>query len=325
MARGVARARWLALIVGIQLGAHAQLASAENEYEEAPNLQPLEQLPDRERGGIPVSVRLRSDTRFVFGSDFGDADANLYWPRGSLQVGVPLSKRAAIRFRLSGGAAIYDFDGATDLFGAGASSDDPFDDLYSSEFAVEGVYRLNETWALLSQGFVAARWEDGAQFDDAISGGGGLAIGYRMGDRLDMILGAGLKSRLDHSSPNVYPLVDIEWMIDERWKLRVHGAGIALEYRLGDAAKLFVRGALESRSYRLEDHLGPASRGTVRDRQLPVGVGFRWVIHRRFRIGATAGVMVEHKLKVRDSSRSTISSVSADPAPYFEVRIDLRP
>ncbi len=325
MARGVARARWLALITGLQLGALAQLAQAENEYEEAPNLQPLERLPDRERGGIPISVRLRSDTRFVFGSDFGGADANLYWPRGSLQVGVPLSKRAAVRFRLSGGAAIYDFDGATDLFGSGTSSDDPFDDLYSSEFAVEGVYRLNETWALLSQGFVAARWEDGAPFDDAISGGGGLAIGYRMGDRLDMILGAGLKSRLDHSSPTLYPLIDIEWMIDERWKLRVHGAGIALEYRVADALKLFVRGALESRSYRLEDHLGPASRGTVRDRQLPVGVGFRWVIHRRFRIGATAGVMVEHKLKVRDSSRSTISSISADPAPYFEVRIDLRP
>jgi len=193
------------------------------------------------------------------------------------------------------------------------------------EFAVEGAYRLNETWALLAQGLAAARWEEDAQFDDAISGGGGLAIGYRMGERLDMILGAGLKSRLDRSSPSVYPLVDIEWMIDERWKLRVHGAGIALEYRVGDTLKLFLRGALESRTYRLEDQLGPASRGTVRDRQLPVGVGFRWVIHRRFRIGAAAGVMVEHKLKVRDRSRSTIASISADPAPYFEVRIDLRP
>jgi len=325
MARGAARARWLALIVGLQLGALGQLASAEDEYGEAPNLQPLEQLPDLERRGIPVSIRLRSDTRFVFGSDFGSADANLYWPRGSLQVGVPLSKRAAVRFRLNGGAAVYDFDGTTDLFGLGATSGDPFGDLYSSEFAVEGAYRLNETWALLAQGLAAARWEEDAQFDDAISGGGGLAIGYRMGERLDMILGAGLKSRLDRSSPSVYPLVDIEWMIDERWKLRVHGAGIALEYRVGDTLKLFLRGALESRTYRLEDQLGPASRGTVRDRQLPVGVGFRWVIHRRFRIGAAAGVMVEHKLKVRDRSRSTIASISADPAPYFEVRIDLRP
>jgi hypothetical protein len=325
MARRAARARLLALIVGLQLGALAEAGRAEDEYEEAPNLEPLERLTDRAHRGIPVSIRVRSDTRFVFGSDFGSADANLYWPSGSLQVGVPLSKRAAIRFRLSGGDALYDFDGSTDLFGSGASSDDPFDDLCSGSFAIEGAYRLSETWALVSQGLVAARWEDGARFGSGISGGGGLAIGYRNGDRLDVVLGAGLKSRLDRSSPGVYPLVDLEWMIDEHWKLRVHGAGIALEYRFSDSFKLFLRGAIESRSYRLDDRLGPASRGTVRDRQSPVGVGFRWVINRHFRIGAAAGVMVEHKLKVRDQSRSTIASISADPAPYLEVRIDLRP
>jgi hypothetical protein len=325
MARAVSRGRLLVLIVGLQLAALPEFGLAENESEEAPHLQPLERLPELESQGVPLQVRVKSDTRFIVGSDFGSSDANLYWPRGDVQVGVPVSKRAAVRFRLSGGAALYDFDGTSDLFGVGASSDDPFDDLYSGSFAVEGAFRIDETWALIAQGIGAVNWEDGATFDDSISGGGALAVGYRIGDRFDAIIGAGLKSRLDRSGPGVYPLVDLEWVITENWKLRVHGPGGALEYRFSDRFTLFLRGQLETRSYRLEERLGPASRGTVRDRQIPVGLGFRWAIHRSFRIGAAAGVMVEHELKVRDGNRDTIGSISSDPAPYFEVRIDLRP
>jgi hypothetical protein len=98
-----------------------------------------------------------------------------------------------------------------------------------------------------------------------------------------------------------------------------------LEYALNDAFKLFLRGRVESRSYRLDDRLGPASRGTVRDRQIPVGLGFRWMVNRNLRVGVVAGVMVDHQLRVRDRSRDTIQSISAGPTPYFEVRIDLRP
>ena len=178
---------------------------------------------------------------------------------------------------------------------------------------------------LFAQGFVAARWEDGGTFGDSISGGGGFGIGYRIPDRLDVILGGGLKSRLDRSSPRPYPLVDVEWMISDAWKLRIHGPGAALEYRFNDGFKIFLRGQMATRRYRLDDRLGPASRGTVRDRQIPVGVGFKWVVNRNFRIGATVGVMAQHKIKVRNNNNDTIGSISSDPAPYFELRIDLRP
>jgi hypothetical protein len=49
------------------------------------------------------------------------------------------------------------------------------------------------------------------------------------------------------------------------------------------------------------------------------------MVNRNFRIGASAGVMAEHKIKVRDRNRNTIGSINSDPAPYFEVRIDFRP
>lgn len=320
------RARLLLLIVEFLIVAHSEPGRAQDEYEQAPDLHTLEdEISDSTAPSIPVRIRFESDTRFIVGSDFGASDANLYWPRGSVRVGVPLSERAAVRFRINGGAAVYDFDGTTNLFGLGPSSGDPFDDLYSGSFTVEGAYRMNETWSLFAQGFVAARWEDGASFDDSISGGGGLAFGYQIPDRLELILGAGLKSRLDRSSPQPYPLIDLEWMITDTWKLRVHGPGAALEYRFSDAFKMFLHGRIETRKYRLDDRLGPAGTGTVRDRQISVGLGLRWVINRNFRIGAVAGVMVQHKLKVRDGNRDTIGSISSDPAPYFEVRISLRP
>jgi len=317
--------RFRLLIAGLIVAMQPGSGLAQDEDEQAPDLHVLEEAQALAPGGIPLKVRFRSDTRFVVGSDFGASEADLYWPRGYLQVGVPLSERAAVRFRLSGGAAIYDFDGSTDLFGAGPSSREPFDELYSGTLALEGRYLMTEKWALYGQGFAAARWEDGGAFDDSIVGGGGVAIGYRIPDRFKLILGGGLKSRLDRSSLGPYPLIDLEWMISDAWRLQIHGPGALLEYKFSDAFKVFARGQMTTRSYRLDDRLGAAGRGTVRDRQLPVGLGFRWAAHRNFRIGISAGVMVEHKLKVRDRHRHTIGSISADPAPYFELQIDLRP
>jgi len=315
-------------ILGLLTAAVAEPAAAQDEYEQAPDLHTLEDLP---ASGIPVDVRVRSDTRFVLGSDFGSSDANLYWPRGSVRVGVPLSKRAAVRFRVNGGAAIYDFDGTTNLFGQGPSPGEPFDDLYSGSFAFEGMYRMSNTWALISQGFVTARWEGGAAFGDSISGGGGLALGYRIPNRLELILGVGLASTLDRSGPRPYPLIDLEWQITEKWRFRTHGEGASVEYEVDPAFHIFLRGHVESSRYRLDSRPGPgnqpgsASRGTVRDRQILVGLGFRWRVHPNVRIGAAAGVMAYDQIKVRDKSGNNIQSITADPAPYIELRIDFLP
>ncbi len=325
MAQIGSRARFLSLIGGLLFATLPVPGLAQDEDEQTPDLHMLEEVPALAPQGIPVKIRFRSDTRFVVGSDFGASDANLYWPRGYLQIGVPLSERAAVRLRLSGGAALYDFDGSTDLFGVGPSSRQPFDNLYSGTLALEGRYRLTEAWALYAQGVAAARWEEGGAFDDSIMGGGGLAVGFQIPDRFKLILGGGLKSRLDRSSLRAYPLVDLEWMISDAWKLRIHGPGAALEYSFNDAFRVFLRGQMTSRRYRLDDRPGPVGRGTVRDRQIPVGLGFHWVVNRNFRIGVSAGVMAQHKIKVRDSNRNTIGSISADPAPYLELRIDLRP
>ncbi len=328
------RARLLLPIVGLLVAALPGAGVAQDEYEQAPDLHALEDLPSEAPGrDIPVDIRLRSATRFVVDSDFGAADADLYRPRGSLRVAFPLSKRAAMRFRFNGGAALYDFDGTHNLFGRNPDSDPPgapfdphaFDNLYMGSLATEAAYRVNDTWGLFAQAFVTSNWEDGASFGDAISGGGGLAIGFRIPDRFDLILGAGLKSRLDRRNPRPYPLIDLEWNIDDHWRLRSHGQGLALEYAIDDDLSVFVRGRLESRRYRLDVRPGPASRGTVRDRQIPVGLGFRWAARRHFSVRVVAGVMAYHQLKVRDDNRNTIASVSADPAPFFEVLIDLRP
>jgi hypothetical protein len=142
---------------------------------------------------------------------------------------------------------------------------------------------------------------------------------------VDVVLGVGLKSRLDRSGVIPYPIIDLEWQIDDHWKLRSHGRGLAVEYAFDSSLEVFLRGRLENRRYRLDSRPGMASRGSVRERQIPVGIGFRWKINRNFRIGAVAGVMAYHQLRVRDRDRDTIGKISADPAPFLEVRIDLRP
>ena len=160
-------ARLLALAIGLLVAALPEPSIAQVEYDQTPDLYTLEEIPaPTPSPGTPLEIRFRSDTRFVVDSDFGASDATLYWPRGSVRIGVPLSERAAVRFRVNGGATLYNFDGTSNLFGLSPSSGDPFDGLYAGSIGAVGVDRACETWTFFALGFVDAQWEGGAAFDD---------------------------------------------------------------------------------------------------------------------------------------------------------------
>ena len=282
-----------------------------------------------------IRVRLKLDSRFVPHTDFDGFDATLYRPGARLKITVPVSKRAALRLVTSFDTAIYDFDDVDpDPFGVGAGSGDPFDELHSASWRLQGGYRFDdltlfserETWSLLAEAIIRSSWEDGSPIAKGLRQGGGFAVGYRLGDFLEIALGVGVGTKLVKSGVTVRPRFEFDWKITDSWRLTSYGQGLQILYAVNDRLALFARGRLESRRYRLDRRPGAVGRGAIRDSRIPAGLGVRWQLGRYLRISGVAGVIANHEFRLRDGNGDSVgSTVSGDPAPYFELRFDLRP
>jgi hypothetical protein len=280
------------------------------------------------------AFRLRGNARFVPHSDFGEFETTYYQPGGRFKLTVPVSTNAALRLLVRGHAAIFDFhDVETDLFGP-VSSSDPFDDLYNTTFRLQGGYQLpteasllhdDERWSFVGEGFVKARWEAGASFGDGVDGGGALAVGYKIGDWLELALGASIQTRMLKSSVSVSPVFEAKWRFADHWTIASRGRGAEIEYSFREGLAAFVTGRMEGNSYRLADRGGAIGQGRLKQRQIPVALGVRWDFVDYMRLTATAGAMAYQRIKIQNENRDTVSKVTADATPYFEIRFDLRP
>jgi hypothetical protein len=282
-----------------------------------------------------IRVRLKLESRFVPETDFDGFDATLYRPSARLKVTVPVSKRAALRLVASAETSVYDFDDVDpDPFGIGAMGGEPFDDLHNLGFRLQGGYRFDdlrlfserEHWSILGEASIRAAWEDGSPIDRGLRQGGGLAVGYKLGDFLEIAVGAGVSTRLVKSGVSVSPRLEVDWKISDTWRILSYGQGAQVEYKVNNELVLFARGRIESRRYRLDRRPGAVGRGSIRDQQIPAGLGVRWQIGRHLRLTGVAGAIAHHQFKIRDRNGDSIgSTVTGDPAPYFELRFDLRP
>lgn len=281
-----------------------------------------------------VKVRLKFRSEFVPDADFGSFSIDQYRPEVKLKVTLPVSSQMGLRIIASHRVEVFDFDGTSNLFGLGPTSSDPFDELHGSTLRLQGAYLFDdccalfaddERWSLLGEGFWTARWEAGADLGSGSRGGGALAVGYRLPGLLDLTLGVRLSSKLLNNGVSVSPFVEFGWQISDRWSLRSGGMDAQLEYRLLDPLTLFAVGRYESQSYRLDDRPGGVGKGRVRIRRVPTGLGLRWNALPWLRITTTAGAMVWQELRVEDHDDNSLSSPTADPAPWFQLRFDFRP
>jgi hypothetical protein len=280
-----------------------------------------------------VKVNFKASNRFVGMADFGDYRANSYQPEGRFKVTLPVAKNAGIRLMGTGRMLRYDFDKDRANLGIGTRSDGPFDDLYSWTARLQGAYLLDENltlfssrerWSLLLDTFVRSRWEQGADMSDGVTGGAGLAIGYKLGRKLEVAAGVSLRSKLSGNAIGVRAFAEFDWRINDDWKLSSQGLGLQLERRLGERFTVFGRARWEGSTFRLDDRGGNIGRPRLKIRQLPVGVGLWWNIGRSLRVTTLGGVMAIHRLRVEDDDGHEIDTDTANPSPYFLVRIDFR-
>jgi hypothetical protein len=284
--------------------------------------------------GLPSgALRLWLDSRFEPDAEVGDAEVSLVEPGVKLRLRAPLGRRVGLQLTAAFRTSRYDVDDESALFEDCAGTCPAPDEFYATSLAAQTAVQLNdagyllwdgEHWALLVEGIGRARWESGV-FEDSLTGGGGLAIGYELPRRLRVALGAHIESSLGGGGVSVSPTVALRWDVAEWARLSNRGLGLQLELRPSRHFELFVAGYRTSSRFLLDSRPGLPSEALFRDRQWLVGGGIELKPWRLLRVAVEAGAIVDRRLSLRANDEGTLDSASADPSPYVAVRLEIRP
>lgn len=284
--------------------------------------------------GVRRALRMLVESRFVPDQDLGPGHTSLYRPDLAGRLTVPFNDRAVLRFEALGGLSRYEFRGGDPLLFGNVSLTGDSLHLYRTRLTAQGAYRMNdegsflirdgEVWSLLGGLFAGSEFESGA-FDDGVSGGGIVALGYEMDGKLRVSAGVSLSTSIEGGGVDVNPTGSFHWHINENLTLRDRGLGIQLDYRVTPSIELYASGFRTSDEFSLRDVRGAPDDLTLRDRQILVGGGFEWKLSRHLRLNTEAGAVTWRRLRVKADGPGTIASQRGDPTPYFEVRLEIRP
>ena len=133
-----------------------------------------------------------------------------------------------------------------------------------------------------------------------------------------------VRSRLGDNRVTLSPIYRLRWKIGDAWRVETSGRGLRIRYKRSPELDFSLFGRMESTRYRLDATGTPLGAGTLQVRQVPVGLGVIWRPMRGMRLGLDAGAMAYQKLSTRDEDDETGNSISADPAPFFGTRIEIR-
>ena len=270
-------------------------------------------------------IRFRLSMNVIPDADFSSADVTSTRVAGVVKMLLPVSERLAFRGVIKSGAAFYDFDGDKGFLDGGSTSGDPFDDLIETVISVGGRYQVNDAWSAIGRTYLTSRHEDDASFGSGIEGGGMVGASFGWRDRVSVIGGVGIGSRMASGAVRILPVFQAKWKISDRFKLVVDGFQGRLSAKICEPFRLAVFGGIEGKRYRLEDRDGAIGKGTFRDRRAIVGLRGDWRMNPRWRIRTELGSVIDQELKIEDSDGSDIDeSHSKGLAFYGSLRVEYR-
>jgi hypothetical protein len=145
---------------------------------------------------------------------------------------------------------------------------------HSLGLGIKFMYVIDKDWRLFIVPSLEFSGESGAKTNDSLIYGGIVATGYRISPDLSIGAGVGIFSRLEEIS--VFPMIFIDWKINEKLRLSnpFRGgpsgpAGLELSYAINKSWELGLGGAYRSFRFRLNDD-GSASDSILQDRSVPV-------------------------------------------------------
>jgi len=279
---------------------------------------PVEESKDR------WTLSIGGRAQHAFQADLDDSAGEVGVTRAGADVAllIPVGDKLRISTGLDFEASFYDWDSPDDVV-PGSGSRDPWDEIYSVTLSLSATYLLDDKWSLFGGGFVNSSGESGADFSDTITGGGFLGVGYSFTPDLTIQGGIGVRTRLEDDE-RIFPVIGVQWKIDEQFSLRTEGPGLRVTYAASDEWSFYLRGAYEDREFRLADDNSTVRDGVVRDQSVPIGLGVEWRPTGGLSVGLEAGAIVWQEYDIQSSSGRTLNEIETDPTPYIGLRVDYR-
>ena len=218
----------------------------------------------------------------------------------------------------------YDFSG-----NAGFGGRQPWEDIRTLRFSIPVRWQVSEKWTGFAAPSLRFTGENGADFNDSMTGGVFAGFSYRYGDRLSIGPGIGVLTQLEDST-RVIPILVINWKITDTLSLSTGqgtgatlGPGLTLAWNPDRAWSFSIGGRYERLRFRLDDD-GTVPNGIGDDRSFPIFGGIEYSFTPRFRISAVGGVEVGGELRLEDEDGNTIIEEDHDPAGFLGVAFSAR-
>jgi hypothetical protein len=277
----------------------------------------LEMYGQRKKFKLTASALHQFDTNLDNGGDFS---VNRYLFR--FNWNKKMSDTVSVGVGLSYDVHDYSFSAETS-FGQLR----PWDNLQSVGLGARIMYAIDEDWRLVVIPSIGFSGESGADWGKSLIYGGILSAGYRASPDFMIGAGVGIFSRLEEVS--YFPMVVINWKINERLRLTnpfsggpTGPAGLELSYALDKRWEIACGGAYRSLRFRLTDD-GTASNGIFQEKGVPVWGRVTLRSGSQVKIDLNAGAFLSGKLKIEDQDGQVISEDQYDAAPFIALTVSL--
>jgi len=253
-------------------------------------------------GGSFGASRLLFEGGFTYAPDF----------RRSVSIAVGYDRTA------------YDYEGQP-----GIAPEAPWGTIHTISIGAFVRYGINRKWTLFMIPTLRTTAESGADFGDAITGGGLAGFSYRFGDRLTLGPGIGVISQIE-DDPSVFPVLFVNWRIAEKLSLETggglgatRGPGLVLNWDPAGKWRVFVGGRYEQTDFRLRDSGGEQG-GIGSNREVPVFGGVIWRIQPGLQVNLIGGVELGGKLGQADAGGKILNEQSYQTAGFIGIGFRFR-
>jgi hypothetical protein len=294
--------------------AWAGVCSAQDRVAEAKPIPPPEKL----------TFSLRAAYQYIFETDV-DGGGDVQISRAGLAVGAEtdLSRDIDLVTNLRYELSEYDFSGVSDL------GPDPWDDIHT--LSVDARFQVAMTNDVALWGGPVLLWarQDGADWNEALTGGGFLGMTFIINEDLTLGAGMGLVTQLDDSL-RPFPIFVVKWKITEQLGLKstpgplgIAATGLELTWDLGEGWEIGMGGRYEFRRFRLDD-VDSAPDGVGEETSFPMWLRLSYSVNDKFSLDVYGGATFNGHLRLEDFNGRKLAEADYDSAPTVAVVGSLR-
>ena len=206
-------------------------------------------------------------------------------------------------------------------------ADDPWSDLNRTKIALVAKQDLTSSWSWIALAFVEADNENGADFNESITGGAvGLAL-YRFSDTLKFGLGLRVSGNLE-DDVSIIPIPIIDWDFAENWTFTTTppdgfsvGPGVSVRWEGLDDLSLSLVYQYQSDSHRLADSAPTGFENRINGvgefRQSRVAVVATYHFTEHLSLTGHAGLTFGGEIELNDDEGETLEKNDFDSSLVF--------